>query len=131
MAPLLAQCDIALPGLDDAKPLYGVGDLEACAAKYAELGIGEICVKDGANDCLLRLGDDIDTSPARHGLEVVDTTAAGDSFNAAYLVSRLAGERPLSAAAAGHRLAAAVIGHRGALMPRKSMPDGDVEIPET
>jgi 2-dehydro-3-deoxygluconokinase len=126
-APLLAQCDIVLPGLDDAKPLYGVADLEACAAKYAEWGIGEICAKDGANGCLLRLGDGIELSPARHGVEALDTTAAGDSFNAAYLVSRLAGEQPLSAAAAGHRLAAAVIGHRGALIPRKAMPDGDVE----
>lgn len=131
MAPVLALCDIALPGLDDAKPLYGVTDLESCAAKYIDLGAGEICVKDGGNDCLLRLGADCETSPAKHGLEPLDTTAAGDSFNAAYLVSRLAGEKPLAAAGAGHRLAAAVIGHRGAIMPRKAMPDGDVEKEES
>lgn len=127
MAPLVALSDIVLPGLDDARPLYGVADLAACAAKYAEWGAGEICVKDGGNGCLLRIDGKDELSPARHGLEPLDTTAAGDSFNAAYLVSRLAGENPLAAAAAGHRLAAAVIGHRGAIMPRDAMPDGDVE----
>jgi 2-dehydro-3-deoxygluconokinase len=47
-----------------------------------------------------------------------DTTAAGDSFNAAYLAARLAGEAPVSAAASAHRLAGEVIRHPGAIMPR-------------
>ena len=47
-----------------------------------------------------------------------DTTAAGDSFNAAYLAARLAGETPVSAAASAHRLAGEVIRHPGAIMPR-------------
>jgi 2-dehydro-3-deoxygluconokinase len=48
----------------------------------------------------------------------VDTTAAGDSFNAAYIAARMVGKGPAEAAAAAHRLAAQVIRHRGALMPR-------------
>src|SRR5262245_3028229 len=48
----------------------------------------------------------------------VDTTAAGDSFNAAYIAARMSGQGPADAAAAAHRLAAQVIRHRGALMPR-------------
>jgi 2-dehydro-3-deoxygluconokinase len=54
--------------------------------------------------------------------DVVDTTAAGDSFAAAYLAARLAGAMPARAAAAGHRLAGAVVGHRGAIIPRAAMP---------
>ena len=54
--------------------------------------------------------------------EVVDTTAAGDSFAAAYLASRLGGGDPLSAARAGHRLAGAVVAHPGAIIPRGAMP---------
>ena len=55
---------------------------------------------------------------------VVDTTAAGDSFAAAYLAARLAGAEPAAAARCGHRLAGAVVCHRGAIIPRAAMPDG-------
>ncbi len=52
----------------------------------------------------------------------VDTTAAGDSFAAGYLAARLRGEAPAAAARAGHRLAAVVITHPGAIIPREAMP---------
>jgi 2-dehydro-3-deoxygluconokinase len=54
---------------------------------------------------------------------LVDTTAAGDSFNAGYLASRLDGGTPQHAAAEGHRLAGRVIQYPGALIAREVMPD--------
>ena len=55
---------------------------------------------------------------------VVDTTAAGDSFAAAYVAARLVGADPLEAARAGHRLAGVVVCHPGAIIPRAAMPPG-------
>jgi 2-dehydro-3-deoxygluconokinase len=96
-------------------------------------GIGELPTDDPHIEVVLKL-----TQPAariyRGGAEqvvaaepvrdVVDTTAAGDSFAAAYLAARLAGAEPVAAAQAGHRLAGAVVRHRGAIIPRSAMPTG-------
>ena len=47
---------------------------------------------------------------------VVDTTAAGDSFAAGYMSKRLLGETILVSAQKGHQLAGTVIQHKGALI---------------
>ena len=60
---------------------------------------------------------------------VVDTTAAGDSFAAAYLAARLQGAGPVEAARAGHRLAGAVVCHPGAIIPLAAMPAKDPSQP--
>ena len=52
---------------------------------------------------------------------MIDTTAAGDSFAAAYIAARARGHDAKSAALAGHRLAGAVCGVRGAIIPRDQM----------
>jgi Sugar kinases, ribokinase family len=62
---------------------------------------------------------------------VVDTTAAGDSFAAAYIAARLAGAGPVEAARAGHHLAGVVVCHPGAIIPRAAMPAGVIVKPTT
>lgn len=47
----------------------------------------------------------------------VETTAAGDSFNAGYLAAMLRGAGCEAAIRAGHALSREVIHHRGALVP--------------
>ena len=78
-------------------------------------------MKQGEGGCLLSVGDVVTPVPAR-SVEVVDTTAAGDSFNAAYLFSRACDIDPLAAADCGHQLAGAVVGQRGAILHRDAMP---------
>jgi 2-dehydro-3-deoxygluconokinase len=55
--------------------------------------------------------------------QVIDTTAAGDSFAGAYLAARLSGASAAEATRAGNRLAARVVQHRGALIEAAAMAD--------
>ena len=122
MDEIYERCQIALPSLDDECALQGTMDAATAAERIADLGVGEICLKNGAGGCLLRLGPEIEALPAQPGIMPVDTTAAGDSFNAAYLYHRLSGDSAAAAARAGHHLAAQVIQYPGAVIPAHAMP---------
>ncbi len=116
----LKRVDIALPTYDDEATLWGDPSPEATVERMQAFGIGEIAVKNGPNSALIAAGGKIEHVPVPEVVQPVDTTAAGDSFNAGYLAARLTGEDPLAAAAAAHRLAAEKVRHRGAIMPRNS-----------
>ena len=124
---LARLADIVLPSLDDETALFGDADAAAVAARYAGWGAAEVAVKDGLRACTYRCGEESGTVAAESVAEVVDTTAAGDAFDAAYLAARLDGLEPDAAVRRGHRLAAAVIGHRGAVIPAAAMPSFDDE----
>ena len=119
----LALTDIALPTFDDERALFGDADVNACAARLADAGVSEIAIKLGENGCLCADARHRVFVPTTPVAEAVDTTAAGDSFNAAYLGSRLIGAPPMTAAQLGNRLAGQVVMHRGAVMPAAVMPD--------
>jgi 2-dehydro-3-deoxygluconokinase len=114
----LKRVDVALPTYDDEAVLWGDPSPEATVERMQAFGIGEIVVKNGQNSALVAAGGNREFIPVPEVVVPVDTTAAGDSFNAAYLAARLTGENPSAAASAAHRLAAEKIRHRGAIMPR-------------
>jgi 2-dehydro-3-deoxygluconokinase len=118
----LKRVDIALPTYDDEAVLWGDPSPEATVERLQAFGIGEIAVKNGQHSALIASDGGHEFVPVLEVVEPLDTTAAGDSFNAAYLAARLAGAAPATAASAGHKLAAQKIRHRGALMPRTSAP---------
>lgn len=121
----LAQADLIFASVEDLDWLFGAdGDGEVLRHR----GKAEIVLKasTGPEPVARVLHGTSDTVvPAEPAARVVDTTAAGDSFAAAYLAARIAGLAPETAAARAHRLAGAVIGHRGAVIPRDAMPDLD------
>jgi len=117
-AEALKRVDIALPTFDDEATLWGDTNPEATVERLQAFGIGEIVVKNGSSTALVADKNGREHVPVPEVVEPIDTTAAGDSFNAAYLAARLNGENPLAAASAAHGLAAQVIRHRGAIMPR-------------
>ncbi|MEM1112923.1 MAG: sugar kinase [Pseudomonadota bacterium] len=114
---VLSHCDTVLPTLEDDRALWGLDTLSDSIDFYRELGCREIAVK----------GDDLVatvwTPEARlerraRPVQALDTTGAGDSFNAAYLAARLAGLALEESVRAAQRLAATVVQHRGAVVPR-------------
>ena len=84
--------------------------------RLRDCGIPEIVVKKGADGCLLWDGMESREIPADTVPRVVDSTAAGDAFNAGYLAARLASAPPAEAARRAHSVAAQVIQHPGAIV---------------
>jgi len=119
---LIALADIALLTLDDEVVLYGEHDAEQALARAFALGAAEVVVKRGKAPCLAATGDERAEVAAQRVEPVVDTCAAGDSFAAGYLASRLRGHSLAEAAAHGHALSATVIRYPGAIIPRDAMP---------
>src|SRR5258708_7890763 len=117
-AEALKRVDIALPTFEDEATLWGDANPEATVERLQAFGIGEIVVKNGSSAALCADKNGSERVRVPELVEPIDTTAAGDSFNAAYLAARLNGESPVPAAALAHGLAAQVIRHRGAIMPR-------------
>ena len=120
-AEALKRSDLALPAYDDEAVLWGDPSPEATIERMQAFGIGEIVVKNGPNSALVSAGGQIETVPVPEVVVPVDTTAAGDSFNAGYLAARLSGENPVAAVTAAHRLAAEKVMHRGGIMPRTAV----------
>ena len=109
--------DIGLPSLDDEIALWGDADETAVLARLAAAGVRRGALKRGAAGPL-PIGWDgplPDFAPAER---VVDTTAAGDSFNGGYLAAALANRPERDCLLAGHATAREVIGHPGAIIPR-------------
>ena len=121
-AAMWQATSLALPSYDDEERLYPGQTPGQVAQRIVDLGPAEVVLKNGAAGPLLCWGGQMVQTALAKVDQVVDTSGAGDSFNAGYLAARLQGAAPLDAAAAGHRLAAAVIGHHGAVIPPEAMP---------
>lgn len=111
-------CDIALPSLDDEQALFEETDTEKTLSRLRSYGLRKGALKRGPQGPVAidpAIGRNLDFRPAE---KVVDTTAAGDSFNGAYLAARLQGKSEEEAMIAGHECARIVVGFRGAIVPR-------------
>lgn len=111
-----AVSSISLPSHEDEAEWFGDADSLATAARYAGAGARTVLVKNGPADILIHRDNAITTLSPEKIDAVVDTTAAGDSFNAGYLAALLQGASEKEAAAAGAALAGKVIRSRGALV---------------
>ncbi|MDE2560975.1 MAG: sugar kinase [Sphingomonadales bacterium] len=108
----IACADIGLPTLEDEALLSGERDADTAFAHWSGLGCGETIVKLGASGCRLPDGQIV---PPPAVLAPVDTSGAGDAFNAGYLAARCDGKRPAEAARKGHSLAGWCVMRGGAI----------------
>ncbi len=115
---VLPLCDTVLATQVDDSRLWGVGEPDASEAFYRGFGASEVVVRD--NDLVAhgyRAGEH-SRCPAERVMPV-DTTGAGDAFNAGYLAARLQDRSLVEAIARAQALAATVVQHRGAITPRR------------
>jgi 2-dehydro-3-deoxygluconokinase len=120
MARFWQMSDIALPTFDDEQALWGDATPAITIRRLAALGVPEIVVKNGSDGARIASSGKDEHIPCPEIITPIDTTAAGDSFNAGYLARRRAGDKPSAAAAFAHRLAGIVIQHRGAIVPQSA-----------
>ena len=115
-----AAADIALASTEDLLPLYPGESNEGLLARISS---AETVLRLAEPASIVRfegVSREVKAEPVTQ--PVVDTTAAGDSFAAAYLAARLQGANSMEAACAGHRLAGVVVCHPGAIIPFAAMP---------
>jgi 2-dehydro-3-deoxygluconokinase len=98
------------------------GDAADLARGWAARGV-EVVLRYDDRRIEVMSRDRVEAFPPEPPIPVLDTTGAGDAFNAGYLAERLKGRAPGEAVSAGRRLASVVVQHPGAIIPRAAMPD--------
>jgi 2-dehydro-3-deoxygluconokinase len=112
----MGLCDIALPGLDDARQLTTREDPDAICDFYLDLGARIVALTLGAEGALVA------TRERRRRISVhkvtpVDATGAGDTFDGAFLAEYLRTEDPFRSAAYANAAAALSTQGYGAVAP--------------
>jgi 2-dehydro-3-deoxygluconokinase len=108
---------VTLPSFDDEQTAFGDTTPEATIARYKSAGSEMVVVKNGAHPVFAGdAGNVLDYPTPALSQPMVDSTAAGDSFNAGFLAAWLRGETLDSAIRAGQKLAGQVIRAHGALV---------------
>jgi 2-dehydro-3-deoxygluconokinase len=112
----MAECDIALPGLEDAQQLTGLDDPDAIADFYLELGAKIVALTLGAQGTLVATAEERRRIVGQQ-VSPVDATAAGDTFDGAFLAEYLTTRDPFAAAAYANAAAALSTQGYGAVAP--------------
>lgn len=114
---------LALPTFTDEQSVFNDKSPSDCAKRIADYGASETIVKDGPNPSLALVDGEIIIVAPDIVEGIVDTTGAGDSFNAGYIAARLANHNFADAMKIAHRVAAQVICERGALLAMSGFSD--------
>lgn len=112
-----AVSDTILPSFEDEAEWYRDENPQATVDRYLGAGATSVIVKNGDNDVLYYDGTNIGSVAVNALSSVVDSTAAGDSFNAEILAG-LVDDTPFEISIErACKLASLVVQGRGALVP--------------
>ncbi|SDD64594.1 2-dehydro-3-deoxygluconokinase [Paracoccus isoporae] len=111
-----ASCDLVMPSFDDEREFFVDADADGCVARYLDLGAAQVILKAGGDPVRFGGAEGAGVVGDLPRERPVDTTAAGDSFNAGYLAARLQGQGIETSIRQAHDLSRKVIGHPGALV---------------
>ncbi|MGY9052168.1 MAG: sugar kinase [Rhodobacterales bacterium] len=117
---LLSVSYVALMTFADEKAVFGDTSPKTTVDRLRSHGVEEGAIKLGDKGCLVfdHLGEEFLPISSKITMPV-DTTAAGDSFNAGFLFSRMTGASIVEAGQYGNKLAGKVIQFQGAIVPKK------------
>lgn len=122
-AELLPYVDYFLPNSsDDAPALIGSDDPYLMARRYRDLGVPVVAVTRGEEGAVIGFDDGIIEIPPYSPGGPIDTTAAGDAFNGAFIHGLLNGMRVADAGRLGTITAGLKLRQRGAI---GGMPTGE------
>lgn len=119
---LYRLADIALVTCDDEALLLGENiSPEALITRLRNFGVSEVIVKLGKDGAMFSDSEhNVAVATGNVVTNVVDTTAAGDSFNAGFLAAWATGYTLKECCHWGNKLAAEVIQHKGAIIPAEN-----------
>lgn len=112
-----AVCDIALPSFEDDARWFGDANPMVTAERYRAAGALTVVVKNGSDPVLYAEGTQTGQIAVRAVDQLVDSTAAGDSFNAGLFARHVAGDTLEGGISYACALSRAVVQKRGALVP--------------
>lgn len=119
-----ALSDIVLPSFDDEIAAFGDTTPKETAERYRGLGVNHVVVKNGPEDTLHLQAGILTCFPIEPIDGIMDTTAAGDSFNGAYIAALIGGSSTPDAIRIAQHCAGEVIRHKGALVPFSELARG-------
>ncbi|KLU99589.1 ketodeoxygluconokinase [Photobacterium aphoticum] len=120
LGKLYQLSDIALVTAEDEDAMLGMQDSPASiiATRLHSMGVKQVVVKLGSEGAMWSEKGQSGQARTNKVDHVVDTTAAGDSFNAGYLAAWSMGMTMAECCHWGNKLASRVIQHQGAIIPR-------------
>jgi sugar/nucleoside kinase (ribokinase family) len=105
LAAMLPHCDYVIPSFDDLQAIFPGASVEAMADRLLSLGARNAVLKMGRDGCLIAQGSERIRVPALPA-NVMDTTGAGDCWDAGFIAGLASGEDILTAARIGNACAA-------------------------